>query len=59
MARTLAFLVAPTRLRVAGVQKGQSYHFRRPFLVRFLGEQKMNNISLPKANEQNCPGEAK
>jgi hypothetical protein len=29
---------------VAGVQKGYGWHFGRPFLVHFLGEQKMNNI---------------
>jgi hypothetical protein len=27
---------------VAGVVKGKTYHFRRPFLVHFLGEQNMN-----------------
>jgi len=27
---------------VAGVRTGLTYRFRRPFLVHFLGEQKMN-----------------
>ena len=30
------------KARVAGGQKGCSWYFRRPFLVHFLGEQKMN-----------------
>jgi hypothetical protein len=46
MVRTVIFLVAPTRPCLAGGQKAHSCHFRRPFLVHFLGEQKMNNQSL-------------
>jgi hypothetical protein len=36
------FFGSANKARVAGVQKTESYHFRRPFLVHFLGEQKMN-----------------
>jgi hypothetical protein len=54
MVRTAAFLVAPIRLCGAGVQKGCGWHFRRPFLVHFLGEQKMN-----KKNEKRFYGEQK
>jgi hypothetical protein len=46
MARTSGFLVAPIRQCVAGGQKDGSCYFRRPFLVHFLGEQKMNKINL-------------
>jgi hypothetical protein len=31
---------------VAGAQKGCGWHFGRPFLVHFLGEQKMNKDSM-------------
>jgi len=43
MVRTAAFLVAPTRLRVAGGQKNWSWHFRTPFLwfISFGGAKEM------------------
>jgi hypothetical protein len=40
MVRNYADTVAPTRQCVAGVQKGQSYHFRRPFFGSFSGRTK-------------------
>jgi hypothetical protein len=44
MVRTVAFLVAPIRLRVAGAQKGYGCHFRPPFLwfISFGGAKEMN-----------------
>jgi hypothetical protein len=38
--RTTAFLVAPTRLCVAGAQKGWGWHFGRPFFGSFFGRTK-------------------
>jgi hypothetical protein len=54
MARTAAFLVAPSRHCVADVQKGCSCHFRTLFLwfISFGGAKEMNKTSSKTKNEK-------